>query len=415
MARRRPALLDELVEEIVLRFPADDPASLVRAALVCKSWCRLISSPRFRRRFREFHRSAPMLGFLLDLRNNDDKSYIARFVPTSSSCPTHADRRGFALDARHGRVLLYTARETDHPVLPRYDFVIWNPINDQVQELPAFNWYRHSKAPWKAAVLCADTAAGTCDHLACHNEPFLVVFVGILIDFVFVHVYSSETRTWSRVITDGTVGPPNCWVSMTGPSVLAESALHFAIDGGRRILSYDISKRSLSVSNTPWNHRMGKVDIITGEDGRLGVAGVEGYKLLLWSSCAISPDNNDNNVRIWKVGRIIELDMMLSIDIGVPMTTFHVVGFAEGANTIFICGSDGIYAVALESGHVRKAHERTHFFGIVPYVSFCIPVENGRRIFRYDVSMGVMVVLTALWKNTRMGNIGPIIDKDGGL
>ncbi|KAK3126239.1 hypothetical protein QOZ80_7AG0553640 [Eleusine coracana subsp. coracana] len=340
MARRRPALLDELVEEIVLRFPADDPASLVRAALVCKSWCRLISSPRFRRRFREFHRSAPMLGFLLDLRNNDDKSYIARFVPTSSSCPTHADRRGFALDAR-------TAASYSTP--REKQIILFSPV------------------------LCADTAASTCDHLACHNEPFLVVFVGILIDFVFVHVYSSETRTWSRVITDGTVGPPNCWVSMTGPNVLAESALHFAIDGGRRILSYDISKRSLSVSNTPWNRRMGKVDLITGEDGRLGVAGVEGYKLHLWSSCAISPDNNDNNVRIWKVGRIIELDMMLSIDIGVPMTTFHVVGFAEGANTIFICGSDGIYAVALESGHVRKVHKRTHFFGIVPYVSFCIP------------------------------------------
>jgi len=30
------ALMDELVEEILLRIPPDDPARLLRAALVCK-------------------------------------------------------------------------------------------------------------------------------------------------------------------------------------------------------------------------------------------------------------------------------------------------------------------------------------------------------------------------------------------
>ncbi|KAL6595508.1 hypothetical protein ACP70R_047848 [Stipagrostis hirtigluma subsp. patula] len=57
------ALSEEMVEEVLLRFPPDDPASLLRAALVCKPWCRLISGSRFRSRFRELHRAAPMLGF----------------------------------------------------------------------------------------------------------------------------------------------------------------------------------------------------------------------------------------------------------------------------------------------------------------------------------------------------------------
>ncbi|CAN6203322.1 unnamed protein product [Urochloa humidicola] len=63
-----PALVDDVVEEILLRCPPDDPASLVRAALVCRGWRGLVSGPRFRRRFRERHRAAPLLGFLYSQR-----------------------------------------------------------------------------------------------------------------------------------------------------------------------------------------------------------------------------------------------------------------------------------------------------------------------------------------------------------
>ncbi|CAO1939910.1 unnamed protein product [Urochloa humidicola] len=52
--RLPPTLMEELVEEILLRIPPEDRASLLRANLVCKAWHRLISSPRFRRRIREF-------------------------------------------------------------------------------------------------------------------------------------------------------------------------------------------------------------------------------------------------------------------------------------------------------------------------------------------------------------------------
>jgi hypothetical protein len=51
--------MEELVEEILLRLPPADPVSLVHGALVCKSWCRLVTGAAFRRRFREFHRTPP--------------------------------------------------------------------------------------------------------------------------------------------------------------------------------------------------------------------------------------------------------------------------------------------------------------------------------------------------------------------
>ncbi|KAL6647728.1 hypothetical protein ACP70R_015165 [Stipagrostis hirtigluma subsp. patula] len=114
-------LTDDLLEEILLRISPDDPASLVRATLVCKAWRRLISDRGFRRRFRELHATPPMLGFLCNLKGGKtDEYYVACFVPTSSfspcarfipksSCPKGVYHEGWqVLDCRHGRVLLHS-------------------------------------------------------------------------------------------------------------------------------------------------------------------------------------------------------------------------------------------------------------------------------------------------------------------
>ncbi|CAO1939344.1 unnamed protein product [Urochloa humidicola] len=104
-----PALMEELVEEILLRFPPQEPARLIHAALVCKRWARLISGPAFRRRFRELHRAPPMLGLLCNgLGDLNDGANWCSFVPTAAFRPPpqaeHSSWR--AVDSRHGRVLL---------------------------------------------------------------------------------------------------------------------------------------------------------------------------------------------------------------------------------------------------------------------------------------------------------------------
>ncbi|CAO2201263.1 unnamed protein product [Urochloa humidicola] len=80
-----PVLADELVEEVLLRIPPDDPASLVRAAFVCKPWCRVASDPGFRGRFRERHHQAvpPVLGVLCKTAT----SRAAPAPPASSPLP----------------------------------------------------------------------------------------------------------------------------------------------------------------------------------------------------------------------------------------------------------------------------------------------------------------------------------------
>ncbi|KAG2631324.1 uncharacterized protein LOC120659258 [Panicum virgatum] len=209
-------LMDELVEEILLRLPPDDPASLVRAATVCRRWCRIVSAPGFRRGFAERHRAAPKLGFFANL--SDDGDQVARFVPATPFRPRHADRlHRRALDARHGRVLLAT---TTWPT----NLEVWDPVTDELRELPR-------PAPpyplfsWNAAVLCA--AHGKCDHLDCRRGPFLVVLLDNLgPEDIHVYVYSSEVGTWSGP----TYGPPSPrYGGEMVPPALVGNALYFLI------------------------------------------------------------------------------------------------------------------------------------------------------------------------------------------
>ncbi|GJN10399.1 hypothetical protein PR202_ga28489 [Eleusine coracana subsp. coracana] len=63
--RRPPHLVNDAVEEILLRLPPDDPACLVRAAAVCRTWRRVLTTDAaFSVRYRAFHGTPPVLRFL---------------------------------------------------------------------------------------------------------------------------------------------------------------------------------------------------------------------------------------------------------------------------------------------------------------------------------------------------------------
>jgi hypothetical protein len=123
-------LLEELVEEIFLRIPPDELAYLIRATLVSKSWFRILSDRSFLRRYRVFHRTPPLLGYLHNLYSRPGR--IPRFVQTTSTAPLFSEQVlgsscWWAIDCRHGRVLIHTfkpstcafepARKTSEPML----------------------------------------------------------------------------------------------------------------------------------------------------------------------------------------------------------------------------------------------------------------------------------------------------------
>ncbi|GJN10459.1 hypothetical protein PR202_ga28554 [Eleusine coracana subsp. coracana] len=164
-----PVLPDELVEEVLLRIPPNDPATLVRAAAVCKRWRRLVSDAGFHRRFAELHRTPPLLGLFCQTYSG------STFVPTTPSCPPLADRTNlFVVDARHGRVLLHSNKRYNWNANPLESaFVVWDPVTDEQKELPLLSG---SLTAWSAAVLCSGSLDGSClHHLHCHDAKSLIV------------------------------------------------------------------------------------------------------------------------------------------------------------------------------------------------------------------------------------------------
>jgi hypothetical protein len=59
------SLLEELVQEILVRHLPDEPVHLARASLMFKAWRRVLSNRGcFWRRCREFHGAPPLLGYI---------------------------------------------------------------------------------------------------------------------------------------------------------------------------------------------------------------------------------------------------------------------------------------------------------------------------------------------------------------
>ncbi|VAI40306.1 unnamed protein product [Triticum turgidum subsp. durum] len=228
-----PSLPEELLEEVFLHLPPDEPEHLVRASLASKLWLGLLTGARFRGRYRDFHGAPPMLGFLYTLPflcssplSTDPRPHFLSTTKFAARIPDHL--RGYseydAQDCRHGRVL---------DLGPRILF-IWNPMTGCSTELPPSTEYMEAESSG-AAVLCAVTG---CDHRACHEGPFRVVFVyldqdegeGVCVASATVLLSDSSKRSngkWCEpcsrldLVDDAFIE--------ARPPVLVQDALHFML------------------------------------------------------------------------------------------------------------------------------------------------------------------------------------------
>ncbi|KAM3261308.1 hypothetical protein ACQJBY_052146 [Aegilops geniculata] len=314
-----PELMDELVEEVLLRLPPDDPASLFRASGVCKPWRSILAGPRFRRRYREFHGTPPILGFF---------QQGGRFVPTSALVPAHPGLPDWvAMDCRHGRALFARLGIT-------LDLIVLDPVTGHQHRVNSPNYYPMTGS---AAVLCAEQG---CDHHGCQGGHFHLAFVCTdQAGAIWAWLYSSETAEWARFTS---LYHSNDVLQRLGaPSVLVGDALYFNIG---YIVECQLGTLRMSMFEKPING-MGR--LMTAEDGRLGfVAVVDVTDLTLWSM-----ETGPDGLTGWAKLRVIDLKALLpdgsflirapedgiwSITKVIPAPKAGIIGIAEGTQVIFV-------------------------------------------------------------------------------
>ncbi|TVU40766.1 hypothetical protein EJB05_14242, partial [Eragrostis curvula] len=347
----QPELNHDAVTEILLRFPPNNPACLVRATLVCKPWRRILKDPAFLDRYREFHRAPPLLGYLHNGFHKDLKVTVPCFAPTVAvppfPKPPLACRDSFVVDGRHGRVLLHAAEG---------NFIVWNPVtSDSPEEVP-----KPDSIPcisYSAAVLCAITG---CDHRNCHGGPFRVLILGLGDSQGPVHacVYSSEARSWGTPVSLHL--DINSWLG-AGAVLIGEELYYCILDN--IILEYDFGTHRLSaIDPPPVTEDMygcsGFVPIaLTEDDGSLGLAITRGSSLHLWSR-KVKPDG----VVGWVKLKVIQLELEKLVPTRskkkgklVP----RLIGSAQGPDVIFMRTDVGIFMFEFKSGQARKTMPST--------------------------------------------------------
>ena len=328
-----PSLMDDLVEQILLRLQPEDPACLVRASLVCKPWCRLLAGSVFRRCYREFHRRPHLLGFLQILHGGEP--YHSRFVPTSVFLPDEPDLpKWLVVDCHHGRALFV---KTNPNIEGTLDLVVWDPMTkDRPRLVPQPSLEPEDYTDCTAAVLCATEG---CHHCGCGGGPFRVAFLSTDREngVTSARLYSSVTGAWNELTS--VHHDPRANVHFAA-SVLVGDALYFR--GIRNsIFEYQLRTSRLSLLDAlPLARYSGR--LMTGEDGGLGFAAMDGTTLTLWlRETSTSPEGAD----AWTQGRVIDLKTLLpgyelvDSSFGLQhswMPVASVIGFSEGTDVIFV-------------------------------------------------------------------------------
>lgn len=377
-----PALMDDLVEAILLRLSPDDPASLLRAALVCKAWRRVVSDAGFRRRLIEFHhRTPPMLGFLCNfgyrvgplyhgpLRYSDRS---ARFMPAGTSFRrlprTTIGPWWRAVDALHGRILFYERDFIMAPKSRELEFFVLSPMTTgEVWRLPALVPPPQAYG-WSAALFCA--APGGCDDDDDHIDCGFRVVVSTSdpsTRITSAYVYSSEQHAWTVQASMQHSDAIRVWNYCSAR--IGSNALYFLTDSPKFCVEYHASRQQLSMISLPseWEYKW--IHLMKAENGGLGLAMLEGYNLY-----TLSRGTGMDGQVIWENSRVIPLSNLLPVVTNVRW--MHVAAVVHVLGVILIGTDIGLFSIDIKSRQVKKLWDGNvgcYIGDIVPYVSFCTP------------------------------------------
>jgi len=100
-------------------------------------------------------------------------------------------------------------------------------------------------------------------------------------------------------------------------------------------------------------------------DGGLALATLQECKLCLWRKAGPEVDAG------WTQYRAIELETLLPAD--AFFTWANVVGFADGADVVFLRAGLMLLTIDLKTYEVKKVCSGKNIYTAIPYMSFCTP------------------------------------------
>jgi len=375
-----PPLEDgNILSMILLRLPPL-PSSLPRASLVCKPWRRLITDPRFHRRFLAHHKKAPLLGFFFS-------DYDGRIGFRPAQDPPNripAERLSslqlgvgitIILGCHHGRLLVLNFREQH--------FVVWDPITGDHHHVDIPQMLKENKILGRHGVVVCASREENHVHGACHAEPFQVVLIGCNKEGVFAFVYSSEAGTWGNLISLLLPPQPDMAFHLIVPvdcrsSLVGNSVYWVPVGMMGAALEFNLHSQTIAIIDAPPNafnfnafmEQRLQPFIVPADGGGISFIVLAGFSVHVWKRVS----NGDGDAG-WVFKNTVELSSLLSlkprdhrINTQEPL---KILGLDEDDNVIFRSTNTGvIYMVHLETLQFKVLSVNMNNSEAYPFSSF---------------------------------------------
>ncbi|XBH60158.1 hypothetical protein VPH35_114790 [Triticum aestivum] len=309
---------EDILREIFLRLPPL-PSILSRASLVCASWRRILSDPRFLRRLSRHHPEPPLLGFfkvsrltysaftpILDQPDRiPAERFFVRFLHSFRRQHLEPPPLGFSkgslvftpiftpvldppnripaqrlfvpehgldwelLACRHGLAVMLSESLCE--------IFVWDPLNGQQHRVPFPSELRDTKREsfcrCSATVICSDDQDGHLHHDCFLSPAFKLVLICTSRDLKtsFACVYESASGVWGNIVSTSTTD----MVLKLRPGILIGETVYWLFHG-REILAFDTERQTLGVIEMPaeaqhvnnWSFQLLRTD----DDSVLGLA-----------------------------------------------------------------------------------------------------------------------------------------------
>ncbi|TVU40768.1 hypothetical protein EJB05_14260, partial [Eragrostis curvula] len=174
--------------------------------------------------------------------------------------------------------------------------------------------------------------------------------------------YSSKTGAWNasaHLGIDSRVMKPSALV--VGNDIYFQVSLNEVV-----ILRYHIETNCLSAIHPPRTHvNIGDFGLLSMGDGLLGLAGIMGSRICMWSMKV-----NPEGIAGWVRRRDIEIVTGIP---SIPCSKARVIASEDGMGIIFVVTYVGLFMVDLKSGRKRKVDDDGNYFSISPFMSFYTP------------------------------------------